>query len=131
MGHPKRQSSAGLRVVDDIRRFGGNARLSMAVAHAGVVYLSGQVAIEARGRPVAEQAREVLRRIDGLLAEAGGQRSRLLAVNLYLADLADLPEINAIWLEWLDGADPPCRTTVEARLASPDYLLEISATAAI
>lgn len=118
-------------MTDDIRRFGVGPRLSMAVAHGGVLYLSGQVAIEAGGGPVADQAAEVLRRIDDLLAEAGTDRSRLLTTNLYVADLTTLPEINAVWLEWLAGAAPPCRTTVEAKLASPRYALEISATAAL
>jgi len=118
-------------MAGDIRRFGVNPRLSMAVAHGGAVYLSGQVAIEAGGGPVADQAREVLRRIDDLLAATGTDRTRLLSTNLYVADLATLPEINAVWLDWLAGAEPPCRTTVEAKLASPRYALEISAVAAI
>jgi enamine deaminase RidA (YjgF/YER057c/UK114 family) len=118
-------------VAGDIRRFGVGPRLSMAVAHGATAYVSGQVAIDAGGGPVSEQAREVLRRIDELLAQAGTDRTRLLTVNLYVADLATLPEINAVWLEWLSGAEPPCRTTIEAKLASPRYALEISATAAI
>ena len=118
-------------MADDIRRFGVNPRLSMAVAHGGTVYLSGQVAIDAGGGPILDQAREVLRRIDDLLAQAGTDRGRLLSVNLYVADLASLPEINGLWLEWLAGAEPPCRTTVEAKLASPRYALEISAVAAL
>ena len=118
-------------MANEIRRLGVNPRLSMAVSHGGAVYLSGQVAIDTGGGPFPEQAREVLRRIDDLLAEAGTHRSRLLTVTLYVTDLATLPEINAIWLEWLGGVEPPCRTTVEARLASPRYALEISAVAAI
>jgi enamine deaminase RidA (YjgF/YER057c/UK114 family) len=89
------------------------------------------VAIDAGGGPILEQTREVLRRIDELLAEAGTDRTRLLTVNLYVTDLATLPEINGVWLDWLAGAEPPCRTTVEATLASPRYALEISVIAAI
>jgi enamine deaminase RidA (YjgF/YER057c/UK114 family) len=118
-------------VADDIRRFGVTPRLSMAVAHGACVYLSGQVAIDAGGGPVPDQTREVLRRIDELLDQAGTDRTRLLSVSLYVADLAALPEINELWLDWLAGAAPPCRTTIEAKLASPRYALEISAVAAI
>ena len=118
-------------MAGDIQRIEANPRLSMAVVHGDTVYLSGQVAIDAGGGPIAEQTREVLRRIDDLLATAGTERTRLLTVNLYVTDLAALPEINTIWLEWLAGAEPPCRTTIEARLASPRYALEISAVAAI
>ncbi len=114
-----------------IERIGVNPRLSMAVVHGGLAYLSGQVAIDSGGGPVGEQAREVLARLDALLAEAGSDRSRLLSVTLYVARLSDLPEINGLWLEWLAGAAPPCRTTVEATLASPRYALEISGVAAV
>jgi enamine deaminase RidA (YjgF/YER057c/UK114 family) len=103
----------------------------MAVVHGGCVYLSGQVAIDTGGGPIADQTREVLRRIDNLLAEAGSDRTRLLTVNLYVADLGDLPEINNVWGEWLGGATPPCRTTIEAKLAAPRYALEISGIAAL
>ncbi len=118
-------------MTSDITRIAANPRLSMAVVHGGLVYLSGQVAIDAGGGPLDEQAREVLRRVDDLLAEAGTDRTRLLTVHLYLAALTDLPQINGIWMEWLAGAAPPCRTTLEVKLASPRYALEISAVAAL
>lgn len=118
-------------MADDIRRIGGNERLSMAAIHGGLAHFSGQVAIDAGGGPVPDQAREVLRRIDDLLAQAGTDRTRLLTVTLYLADLAHMPEVNAAWTDWLAGAQPPCRTTVEARLASPRYALEIAGVAAL
>jgi enamine deaminase RidA (YjgF/YER057c/UK114 family) len=106
-------------------------RLSMATVHGGLVWLSGQVATESGGGPVAEQAREVLARIDALLAEAGTDRARILSADLFLADLAFLPEVNAAWDAWLAGAPPPCRTTIEARLASPRYALEVRVVAAL
>jgi enamine deaminase RidA (YjgF/YER057c/UK114 family) len=118
-------------MTNDIIRMGVNPRLSMATAYGGVVYLSGQVAIDAGAGPVADQAREVLKRIDELLAQAGTDRTRLLTVNLYVSDLADLPQINEVWHEWLDGAEPPCRTTIETKLASPRYALEIGGVAAL
>jgi enamine deaminase RidA (YjgF/YER057c/UK114 family) len=114
-----------------IRRFGGTPRLSMAVAHGDRVYLSGQVAIDARGRSVREQAEEVLARIDALLAEAGSGRDRLLSVTLLLADMIHLPEVNAVWDRWLPAGAAPARTTMQTMLASPDYALEIVAIAAL
>jgi enamine deaminase RidA (YjgF/YER057c/UK114 family) len=128
---PKQRQSGRATMGDDIRRIGAMGRLSMAVAYGGVVHLSGQVAVDSGGGPVAEQAREVLGRIDALLAEAGTDRTRLLTADLFLADLAHLPEINAAWDAWLAGAPPPCRTTIETRLASPRYALEIRVSAAL
>jgi enamine deaminase RidA (YjgF/YER057c/UK114 family) len=118
-------------MTSEIKRLGVNPRLSMAVVHGGVAYLAGQVAIDAGGGPVTEQAREVMRRIDELLAEAGTDRTRMLTANIYVADLASLPDINAAWHEWLAGAEPPTRTTIECKLANPRYALEIQVTAAL
>ena len=114
-----------------IRRIGGNARMSMAVVHGDLVVLAGQVAIDAAGGSVTVQTEEVLARIDALLAEAGSDRSRMIACTLYVADMATLGEINAVWDAWVVPGETPARTTIEARLASPRYALEIGVTAAV
>jgi enamine deaminase RidA (YjgF/YER057c/UK114 family) len=118
-------------MAGSIRRFGGTPRLSMAVAHGDTLYLSGQVAIDARGQSVREQTTEVLARIDALLAEAGTTRDRLLSVTLLLADIATLSEVNAVWDAWLPADAAPARTTMQTVLASPAYALEIAAIAAL
>jgi enamine deaminase RidA (YjgF/YER057c/UK114 family) len=105
--------------------------MSGAVVHNGVVSLSGQVAIDHRGGAVADQVREVLQRIDMLLTEAGTDKSRLLAANLYLTDIASLPALNIAWDRWIVPGCAPTRTTIQAVLASPDYALEIAVTAAV
>jgi enamine deaminase RidA (YjgF/YER057c/UK114 family) len=113
-----------------IKRLHAGPRLSQAVIHGNVVYLAGQVAAD----PVAsvgEQTRQVLQQIDGLLAEAGTDKSRLLSVNIWLADIRTFPEMNAIWDAWVAPGHTPARATVEAKLAGPRYLVEIMATAAI
>ena len=116
--------------MDDIKRLAGNARMSNAVIHAGVVYLSGQVAIDHRGAAVPDQVREILGRIDALLVEAGTDRSRLLTATLYLADLAFLGDVNAAWDEWIVPGCAPTRTTIQAVLASPAYAVEMAVSAA-
>jgi enamine deaminase RidA (YjgF/YER057c/UK114 family) len=117
--------------MDDIRRLAANARMSNAVIHGGVVYLSGQVAIDHRGAAVPDQVREILDRIDALLAEAGTDRSRLLTATLYVADLACLSDVNAAWDEWIAPGCAPTRTTIQTVLASPAYALEIAVSAAV
>lgn len=117
--------------MTEIRRFQGNPRMSGAVAHGDRVYLSGQVAIDAAGGSVTEQVAEILERIDGLLAEAGTDKSRMLSVNIYLTDVTTLPELNALWDKWLVPGCAPCRTTIETRLASPRYAVEIGVVAAL
>ena len=111
-----------------IRRIEPGPRMSQAVVHNGTVILAGQVADE----PVADvtqQTAQVLARIDRLLAEAGSDKSRLLAATVWLADIGTFAQMNAAWDAWVDKANPPARATVEARLAAPQYLVEIQVSA--
>ena len=50
--------------------------------------------------------------------------------NVWLVDIGTFDEMNRAWEEWADPASLPARATVEARLASPDYKIEIAAIAA-
>ena len=96
--------------------------------HAGVLYTAGQV--DAQAGDVAGQTRNVLAKIDALLAQAGTSRARLLSANIWLADITTFNEMNAIWDAWIDPANPPARATVQSALAAPEYRVEISVTAA-
>src|SRR5512145_696528 len=107
-----------------IVRIDPGPRMSRAVIHGDTVYLAGHVSNEPAGS-VRGQTEAILRNIDARLAEAGSDRSKLLSVNIWLADIATFDEMNAAWEAWVDRANPPARATVEARLASPDYLVEI------
>lgn len=115
--------------MSGIRRIAANPRMSGAVVHGGVAYLSGQVAIDHRGGAVVDQVREILERIDNLLMEAGSNRSRLLTATILLSDLRVMPELNAAWDRWIEPGSAPTRTSIQAVLASPDYALEIVVTA--
>jgi enamine deaminase RidA (YjgF/YER057c/UK114 family) len=110
-------------------RHGVGAFLSQVVVHGDTVYLAGQVSTDG-STSVADQTRDVLRQIDQRLADAGTDRTRLLTVNIYLTDISTFPEMNAVWIEWLDGATPPARATVQAALAGPQWLVEMTAVAA-
>ncbi|MES2495970.1 MAG: RidA family protein [Pseudomonadota bacterium] len=111
-----------------ITRLDAGARMSQAVIHNSTVYLAGQVA--ASGAPVEEQTRAVLASIDSLLARAGSDKSRILSAIIWLADMADFAAMNGVWDGWVDQANAPARATGEARLATPDYKVEIIITAA-
>ncbi|PXA86922.1 hypothetical protein DMC47_33700 [Nostoc sp. 3335mG] len=116
--------------MSDIRRLHGNGRLSKAVVHNGIVYLTGQVAEDHPGASVTEQTREVLQRIDALLAEAGSDKTRILNAYLYVADIARFPEVNAVWDKWVAKGNEPARTTIEATLTAPEFAIEIGVIAA-
>lgn len=112
----------------DIRRIKPSERSSAAVTYGNMVFLAGQVG--APGESVTAQTKAVLAKIDALLAEAGTDKSRLLQATIWLADIGDFEEMNAVWNAWVVPGQPPARATSEARLAAPDYKVEIIVTAA-
>ncbi len=114
-----------------IQRIKPGPRMSGAVVHNGIAYLAGQVAQNAAGKSVAEQTKDILGIIDGLLAEAGTDKSKLITTNIWLADIATFAEMNAAWDEWVAPGNTPARATVEAKLAAPQFTVEIMVTAAI
>ena len=113
-----------------IERIKSGPRMSAAVVHGETVYLAGQVADATAGGSVSEQTAEILGIIDGLLAEAGTDKSKLLSATIYLTDMATFAEMNAVWDGWVVAGATPARATVEARLAAPKYKVEIMVTAA-
>ncbi|MGE0281173.1 MAG: RidA family protein [Rhizobiaceae bacterium] len=112
-----------------IRRIEAGPRMSQAVIHGNTVYLAGQVG--APGKSVTEQTQAVLASIDRLLKEAGSEKSKILQAIIWLADMKDFGEMNAVWDKWVDGPNAPARATGEAKLATPDYLVEVIITAAV
>lgn len=111
-----------------IQRIRSGHRMSQAVIHGDTVYLAGQVG--APGASVTEQTREILANIEGLLAECGSEKSKILNATIWLADMADFGEMNAVWDAWVGAQDAPARATGEARLAAPGYKVEIIVIAA-
>ena len=113
-----------------ILRIHKSGRMSQIVIHGDIVYLAGQIASGAPGGTVTEQTQDILNRIDGYLAEAGTDKSRLLSATLWITDMAKFAEMNAVWDAWVDPENTPSRACVEARLASAKYDVEIMVTAA-
>ena len=111
-----------------IQRIGSGPRMSQAVIHGDTVYLAGQVG--APGESVTAQTNAVLASVETLLAQAGSDKSKILTATIWLADMADFAEMNAVWDVWIDGKDAPARATGEAKLATPDYKVEVIVVAA-
>ncbi len=105
-------------------------RMSQIVVHGDTVYLAGVVAQANKGKSVTEQTREILATIDNYLAQAGTDKSKLLRANLWITDMANFAEMNAVWDAWVSPGNTPARACVEAKLASPDYKVEIMVVAA-
>ena len=116
--------------MSTIQRFHVGARLSEMAVHNGTVYLAGQVPDDPT-KDIAGQTAEVLANIDRLLVEAGTDKSRILMTQIFLADLDDFPGMNAVWDAWVVPGQTPPRATVQARLARPEWLIEVVVTAAV
>ena len=113
-----------------VQRFDVGPRLSEMAIHNGTVYLAGQVPDDAT-QDIEGQTRQVLGMIDALLARAGTDKTQLLMVQIFLADLADFDGMNRVWDAWVPAGHTPPRATVQARLARPEWKIEIVATAAV
>ncbi|MEP1586321.1 RidA family protein [Sulfitobacter sp.] len=103
-----------------------DTRMSQSVVHGDTIYLAGQVG---SGADVTAQTKDMLSEVDRLLADAGSNKSQILTATVWLADIANFADMNAVWDAWIDPKNPPARACVEARLATPDYLVEVMITA--
>ena len=114
--------------VAPIRRIDTGERMSQAAIHGGVVYLAGQCGTA--HAPVETQTREALDRVDRYLEAAGSDRSRLLAVTIWLSSIEGYDAMNAVWDAWIPPGAAPARACSEARLGGEGYRVEIICTAA-
>ncbi|WP_421867023.1 RidA family protein [Motiliproteus sp.] len=112
-----------------IERIGSTERMSKIVKHNGTVYLCGQTAGDANW-DIAEQTRQCLAKVEALLEEAGSSRDKILSTTIYIRDIKDFAAMNVVWDEWVSDIPKPARACVEARMARPEILVELSVVAA-
>ncbi|MCW6512595.1 RidA family protein [Lichenifustis flavocetrariae] len=115
--------------MSDIKRFDFDTRIHHGVIHNGTIYLTGQVGTP--GRSAGEQMQEVLDKIDGLLAKAGSDKTRILHAQMWLDDVRDFSEVNVVWDAWVSKEHAPARSSGEGRMAKPGMLVELIVTAAV
>jgi enamine deaminase RidA (YjgF/YER057c/UK114 family) len=113
-----------------VQRFDVGARLSEMAVHNGIAWLAGQVA-EDGSQDIGGQTRQVLAGVDRLLARAGSDKTKIVMCQIFLADLADFPGMNAVWDAWVVPGHTPPRATVQARLAKPEWKIEVVVTAVV
>ncbi len=112
-----------------IERMEIGKRMSRIVAHRDTVYLAGQVA-DNSDAPIGPQTENMLAKVDALLEQAGSGRELILSATVYLRDIKDFEGMNKVWDAWVPEGHSPARACVEARLARPDLLVEVSIVAA-
>jgi enamine deaminase RidA (YjgF/YER057c/UK114 family) len=113
----------------DIKRHNPSKILSEAVEYGSTVYLAGIVADDP-SQDVKGQTKQILDKIDRLLAKAGSHKSKVLSANIWVTDIKNRAAMNEAWTAWVDPKNLPARACVEAKLADPRMLVEIMVVAA-
>ena len=111
-----------------IERIETGQRMSKIVKHGGVAYLCGQVGA---GESITDQTQDCLARVDALLKQAGSSREHILQATIWVADMADFAQMNAVWDAWVPEGHAPARACGEAKLARPELKVEVIVTAAV
>lgn len=114
--------------MSEIKRYHTNQRMSQIVTHGDTIYLAGQVGTA--GASVAHQTQDCLDQIDALLAEVGSDKTRILQTVIWLHSMDDFAEMNGVWDAWAPEGHTPARACGEAKLAKPEFTVEIIVTAA-
>lgn len=112
-----------------IERLETGQRMSRIVKHNGTIYLCGQVAADA-DKDITEQTQTMLDKVETLLEQAGSDKEHLLSATIYVRDMKDFAAMNTVWDAWVSKGHAPARACVEARMARPELLVEISVIAA-
>jgi enamine deaminase RidA (YjgF/YER057c/UK114 family) len=113
-----------------IKRYEMGPIISGAAAHGGIVYLAG-LAADDLSQDVRGQTKQTLAIIDRILTQAGSDKTKLLRVEIWLADMANFDVMNAVYQAWLDPQNVPARVCVESRLWDDAAQVEIMVTAAV
>ena len=112
-----------------ITRIDSTPRMSRIVEHNGTIYLCGQVAKDAP-KDIKEQTLTTLEKVEELLEKAGSDKKNILSVTIYVRDMKDFAGMNEVWDAWVEEGHEPVRACVEARMARPELLVEMSVVAA-
>ncbi len=106
---------------------------SQAIKANGMVFCSGQIALDpATGQiitgDIAAQTERVLNNLAAVLAAAGSSLERVVKTTVFLKDMAEFPQMNAVYGRFFTK-EPPARSTVEVARLPKDVLVEIDVIA--
>ena len=106
---------------------------SPAIRAGGFVFVSGQAAVDPQtgqvvGSTIEEQTERTLENVKAIVAAAGASLEDVVRVTVYLAEINNFSRMNEVYKRYFSH-EPPARTTVEARLARAELLVEIDAVA--
>ena len=109
---------------------------SQAIAHAGLVFASGQIPLDPRtGKlvpgEIEAQTEQVIANLSAVLAAAGSSLARVVKTTVYVTDLALFVRINSVYARHFTGRVPPARATVQVAALPLGAAIEIDAIATI
>ena len=113
-----------------IERIETGARMSKIVIHGDTVYLAGFTAATSTVKGASPSRPGSSAIIDGYLAKAGTDKSKLLKATIWLSDIRTVDEMNKVWDAWVPAGCAPARACIEALLQGPEKKVEIEVTAA-
>ena len=114
-----------------IVRIKTNTRRGRAVVYNGIVFVGGQTADD-RSQDTRGQTKQILAKIEKVLANARTDKRRLLSAQIWIKDIAkDFAGMNEIWDAWIVPNATPARATAQCEMGAPDVLVEIIVTAAV
>lgn len=117
--------------MNKITRIETDPRRSRAVVYNGMVFVGGMTADD-RSQDIVGQTQQTLAKIEGYLAKAGTDKSRLLTAQIWIKDLdRDFERMNEVWNSWTAPDAAPTRATAQCEMGAPDVLVEIIVTAAL
>ncbi len=106
---------------------------SQAVKSGGFVFCSGQIALKPDGNlldgDVREQTVQVMTNLKEVLKASGSDLSRVVKTTIYLSDINDFVEVNAVYGDYFEGEIKPARATVEVSNLPKSVKVEIDCIA--
>jgi len=111
-----------------ITRIDSTPRMSRIVENNGTIYLCGQVAKDST-KGIKDQTITTLEKIEELLSKVDSDKNHILSVTIFIRDMKDFSAMNEVWDAWVSDGSQPARACVEARMARPELLVEMSVVA--
>ena len=109
------------------------APYSQAIAHGGLVFVSGQLGIDPDGNMaeggISEQTEQVMQNLSAILEAAGSSLQNVVKATIFLADLGDFQAMNEVYAGHM-GDEPPARATFQVAALPSGALIEIEVVAA-
>lgn len=109
---------------------------SQAIRKGNFLFLSGQIPLDPAtmtivGTDAATQAEQVMKNLAAVLAAAGAGFGDVVKTTIFLFDLEDFAEVNAVYARRFEGMEPPARSTVQVGRLPRDVRVEIELVAVL